>query len=458
VARSGVVIAVSYRTLLERRPIRWLLLGGATNYAAPTGLLVVAVWAAAVAYPSDTSNKFAPLALAYFGLSSTIPTVVTAVFSGVIADRFDRRRLMLFTNLLATVATIGAVGVFAWGNTTPISAPGVPGFYFPAYLLALLPLWAIVWVSLTLFRPAFNSSIPRLCEPSELGSANGLVYGIAIAVLVPLSLGSTALVGVVGFALALIPSVGLLVVAQLTLAQVPGGLNPERSGERPRFFADAKMGYLYLWRRKALLYLTFGGLAAGFFIAVAFVELGVYVTVWLRYDDPIIYGGLTASSYVGIAAGALLAPRLRFEPRSGALIIVFIAGLGLSTSALGLLQTAWVAFLAIFLFGMFQGLITPIYLAVVQATVPGELVGRVLAADEVGSLSMTPVGQYVGGLITVAAGVQYAYIISGIGSLLVAVGLAASRELRKFGFEPGQPVVYPPTAVSEAGVVTTGQL
>ena len=184
------------------------------------------------------------------------------------------------------------------------------------------------------------------------------------------------------------------------------------------------------------------------------MELGVYVRDWLGIGQAVIYGTMVAGSSLGVAVGALYVARLRFEPRAGPLVILCAFGMGLAVLALGLVRTVWIAMPAIFVFGIFPGMLTTVLFAALQATVPNELLGRVMAADEVGSYALVPAGQYAGGLVTLSAGIQVTYLAAGAGTLLVGLVLSLFKQLRNFGFEPEPepPIPPPPSPMTETTV------
>jgi len=91
-----------------------------------------------------------------------LPPLLAAPLGGVLADRFDRRRLMVVTNL----------GMAALIGLAPFAG------------LALL--YAIAFASealAMLFLPARDSAVPDLVPPASLPSANGLVMGMGVAML-----------------------------------------------------------------------------------------------------------------------------------------------------------------------------------------------------------------------------------------------------------------------------------
>ncbi|MCI4330993.1 MAG: MFS transporter [Thermoplasmata archaeon] len=432
----------SYRALLGRDSLRRFILAGAFAFAAPTAVLVALIWAMATAYPGlppSQQVEYGALSLALIGLSATIPTLLSAVFSGTLADRVERRRLMLVVSLVSLAATFGLMVDLTVSPSSHVGLPGVAGYYLPLWAIPVFPLWATITTATTIYRPAFNASLPRLVSTAELGTANGLVYASAIAVSVVATLLTPALFPYVGVGLALGVPLLLFLFGALYLVLLDENLSPARTGEPRRFLPEALEGYRYLWRRKALLEITLAALLINFFSAVAFVELGLYVRTWLNLGTGLYVGALLAGASLGSGAGTLLIARFRFERHAGRYLIALTAFQGLAVLGLAFVHTVWLALPDMFLFGVLPGMFMTVFLSTVQATVPNEKLGRVLAADEVGSYALVPIGQYVGGLLTLAGGIQVTYIIAGLGTTTIGVLMLGFRELRRLGFDPQHP-------------------
>ncbi|HEV2231507.1 MAG TPA: MFS transporter [Thermoplasmata archaeon] len=427
-----------YRELLGHGGFRPYLLAGAFSFAAPSTLVVILVWATAVAYPSGSGEMvpFSALALALLGLSATVPTLAAAVVSGAIADRFDRRRLMQITNLTALLGTaLLAVDLLMLPGTR-IAFPGPSGFYLPLWMVIAFPLWAAVTTSATLFRPAFNAAIPTLLSTADLGRANGLIYGIATGASVAGSLLATGLITWASEGAAVAVPLGLFAVTGVAIAAFGLPRPIVKARRTTRFSADLSGGYRYLWRNRALLQVTVASLLINFLSALAFVELGLYVRDWLGVGEAILLGAMTTGATAGSGLGTILAGRIRFEERAGRFLIVLTVLQGVAIFSLALSRSVLLSVPLMFLFGLFPGMGSTVFLATIQATVPNELLGRVLAADEVGSYALIPTGQYAGGLLTATAGVQAAYLAAGLGTVAIGGGMAAFRELRALGFRP----------------------
>ena len=448
-------MANRYRRLLGESRFRYLLATGSASFAAPTGTLVVLLFSLPHAYAGGANGEtYGALALAFLGLSSTIPTIAAAAVAGTLADRWDRRQLMRGVNLIALVATVGIAADLFLQPSGRIVVGGFNGFYLPMWIVGVYPLWAIETTAVTVFRPAFNASLPRLVGRSDLGAANGLVYAAALLLSVGVSLGSAGSVAVVTAGGALGIPIALFAVTQVTAARLDGDFAPARDQPKRRFLADAAEGYRFLWARRELFELTLTALAINFLNAVAFVELGLYVTFWLGLANALFVGAMISGASLGAAVGTLVIGRLGFERRAGRFLVVLTALQGVTVLVLGLTRSPWAAIPDMFLFGLFPGMFTTVFLATIQATVPDHKLGRVFAADEIGSYSLIPVGQYTGGLLTVAAGLQVTYITAGIGTVAIGGLMATLPELRRMAFEPNAPApaapVIPPPATGES--------
>jgi len=398
---------------------------------------VILFFSVAVAYPAPERASYAALALAFLGLSSTVPTLIAAFYSGALADRYDRGKLMRFVNLIGVVATTGLATLFVFQPAGRVDLPGPPGFYIPVWILLIFPFWAAVIVSSTIFRPAFNTSVPRVVRRELLGRANGAIYAIAGGVSAAGTVGVGILLTVAPAAYAFAVPFALFFVTQVALAGVDVDLSVTRTGPTHSLLREARNGFAYLARHRALLEITIGALVINFLVALATVELALYVTSWLGLTQGIWYGAMVAAATVGSSVGFVLIANVRFEPRAGRALIALTCALGASLFALALVHSIWLALPIIFLFGTIPGMFTTIFLSTIQSNVPDEVMGRVFSADEVGSYALVPVGQYAGGLLTITAGVQGTYLFAG-GTLLVFGGFmfAVFGSLRNLSF-PG---------------------
>ncbi len=429
--------APTYREVLRHDSMVAFLTAGALQFAGPATGLVVLIFAIPQAYASAGHTGDGAIALAVLGLSSALPTLAAAFFAGPLADRHDRHLLLRIANMLSLVATAGLAVDLLARPTGVLRLPFAPSFYLPVWVALAYPAWALLISSATVFRPAYNASVPRLVPPAELGRANGLIYSSAAATSAAASLvvGIVLSVGPTVYALA-IPFV-LFLATQVVLLGVRADLSAPRPRAQRRILPDVAEGFRYLVSRRDLFEMTVAALFVNFLIAVAFVELGLYVLVWLRLASGFWYGAMVAASTAGSAVGLLAIAHVRFEERAGRVLIVLVLAMGFAVLALALVRSIWLALPIVFVYGLLPGMVQTVFLSSVQATVPNELLGRVFSADEVGSYALVPVGQATGGAITYAVGVQGTYLFAG-GAIAVLGGvmLGGFGALRTLGFRP----------------------
>jgi len=433
----------TYRDILRHDSMPSFVAAGALQFAGPATALVVLIFLLPTAYHAAGHAGQGAIALALLGLASALPTFGGAFFSGPLADRHDRHLLLRTANLFSLVGVAGLAADLFVRPAGLIVLPFAPGFYLPTWVVLALPAWALVISSATVFRPAYNASLPRLVPTAEFGRANGLTYSLAavtsavgaFAVGIVLSVGPTV------YALA-IPFL-LFLATQVALVGVRADLSAPRPRAQRKIWPDVVEGFRYLYGRRDIFEMTVAALVVNFLVAVAFVELGLYVLLWLGLGSGFWYGAMIAASTAGSAVGMVAVAHARFEHRAGRVLIGLTLAMGAAVLALALVRSVWLALPIVFVYGIFPGMIQTVFLSSVQATVPNEILGRVFSADEVGSYALVPIGQATGGALTYEVGVQGTYLFAG--GAIVVLGLVmtgAFGALRGLGFTP-QPRARP---------------
>lgn len=425
----------TYAEILRHESMPAFFAAGVLQFAAPATALVVLIFAVPSAYASAHHAGQGALGLALVGLASALPTLGSAFFSGPLADRHDRHLLLRTSNLVSLCATAALAAVLYARPAGTVGVPFAPGFYLPVWVALALPAWATLISSATIFRPAYNASVPRLVPTAELGRANGLIYATAAvtSAVASLAVGVVLSTGPTVYALG-VPFL-LFLATQVALLGVRSDLSAPRPRATRRIRTDVAEGFRYLVRRRDLFEMTVAALVVNFLVALAFVELGLYVLLWLRLASGFWYGAMVASSTFGSAVGMVAVAHARFEHRAGRVLIGLILAMGLSVLALAVVRTIWLALPIVFVYGLFPGMVQTVFLSSVQATVPNQLLGRVFSADEVGSYALVPVGQAAGGALAFTIGVQETYLVAGgsiVGLAVVMVG--AFGALRGLGY------------------------
>jgi MFS family permease len=227
-----------------------------------------------------------------------VATLVSGFFSGVIADRFDRRRLLIMCN----AAQAGLLGV----------VPLVWLFATPIWLLYLVV--PATGVFAMLFRVTYVTVVPRLVDADQLTRANGRLSAsfAATGVIGPILAGVIS--GQFGPAVAIAVDAGTFVLASAGLLFVR--LRPEPSTSehslpaKVSFWGEFTGGARFLWRhpvlRTMLVLLT---------MLIFFWQGLVDVVIFdLKHDlgqpDRVV-GYVMAAAALGTVVGALVAARVR---------------------------------------------------------------------------------------------------------------------------------------------------
>ena len=350
-----------------------------------------------------------PLQLGFLGAASSIPTIAAALAGGVIADRVDRRRLIIVTSttiasLLALLALLDGTGVVAVWHVLAIagSIAFIAGFDFPSHQ-AFFP--SLIPRELMMSAVALNSmlwQVSRMLFPA--------VGGVIIA------LTDTWVVFAAGAAGFVAMSRVMASFAPSPAADVP--LAVRGSGRQLadgfRFIVSSRMLAL-------LVLLTY----ATTFLGISYVQLMPAFARLLGASEA-GYGLLLSVTGIGSFTGTMIVAALQKSPRLGRLLLgsllcgacvliafnVCVALLpGQSIGYVLALACAATAAMCISMF-----IVTSMTL--VQLAVPDGLRGRVMSIYSI-CFSLIPLGGLLGGVVAAITSPPFAGALNA--SVLVAI-------------------------------------
>jgi MFS transporter, DHA3 family, macrolide efflux protein len=299
---------------------------------------------------------------ALISLFIVVPPILVSPLAGVLADRHDRRRLMLVANLGGALVTLLLAILVATSLLT----------VWLAYAITLL--FAIFS---TLLAPSLNSSLRMLVDRSQLSRANGLLQlANSLSRMVAPPLGALLLVAIGLSGIAVVDGVTFLLAAGVLL---PATIPPPkaRPGPRRSMWADAAEGLTWVAARRALL---------GLLVVFALVNVTVSylpvlaVPLVLRFASTQALGFVVGTAGAGLVAGSVLMSVWAGPKRHIHGVLLAAMGIGLTSMLIGLRAS-----LPLIAIGTFLNLVcVPIAMAssqaIWQALVPPELQGRVLGS------------------------------------------------------------------------------
>lgn len=356
-----------------------------------------------------TGSALATSLLATF---EVIPYFVFGLVAGALADRTDRRRLMIGCDLL-NMLMLGSIPV--------AQALGVLSLA-QLFAVALLSASAFVW-----FDAANFGALPTLVGRERIVAANAAVFSMSTIVQIVGPAIAGVLMASIGPARAVSFDAASYLLSAVSLALIPRALNhalkPELGTPVPvlrRTAHDIGEGIRFIWRHRlvrALTLLGFGNSLTGGAVIGLLVVYAVQVLRLPTTDARI--GLLFTAGALGSLPPSLLLPRLTARIAAGWITLAAMA----ADLALLLALAAVSAFpLALALYGLweaFYSLTTMNGIALRQIATPEHLQGRVNATARMIAWGGQPFGAAIGGALAQVMGVRWAF-------LLMAVGVAAS--------------------------------
>ena len=357
-----------------------------------------------------------PLYLGYLGLAQGAPMVLFQPFGGVLADRTNRLRLLIGTQLLTAL------------TLTLAFALTVLGMARVGHLLALA---ALSSAFRAFDEPSRLSLIPQLVDRARLPNAIALgsipwqagrmigpsITGVLIA----------AFGGTVGFGLAAGAScVALLLYGRLRVT------GPPPAGDGQHVFRQLADGVSFVARNFVFTGLIGLALFNSLF-GLSYVTLLPIYADWYFKAGSTGYGLLNAAHGAGAIVGTLtVATIIHLIRRPGPTLLLTAAGMGL---ALMLFSQSPGLSLALPML-MVVGFTNTFYLTQVsthlQETVPDHLRGRVLGIYSL-CWNLLPLGGLIAGVLAAAVDARFAILFGGAMVALNALLLLMSRRLRAIG-------------------------
>ena len=361
------------------------------------------------------------LALGMVGLVRVVPITVFSMISGVVADAWDRRRLMLFTQVAAT-AVAAVLAILTFHGLTHV---------WPIYVLAALGS-AVGAFDL----PARGALVPTLVPREHLPNAISLnTIMFQTASVVGPSLGglviATTSVGWVYVANAV--SFSFVIVALLMMRDVPARASSEAGSRDDVSLHAALEGLRFVFRSPLIRSTMLLDFFATFFSS-ATALLPIFAQDILQVGAK-GYGWL----YSAPAAGALLTSAVmvpftdRIE-RRGPTMLWAVAGYGLATVVFGISRSFWVTFFCLALTGATDTVSMIIRNIIRQLETPDRLRGRMMGVNMVFFMGGPQLGEMEAGAVANWLGAPFSVISGGIGCLIATGWVAASTPaLRRYG-------------------------
>jgi MFS family permease len=371
-----------------------------------------------------------PAALAVLAIAVTIPSMAGGILAGALADRVDRRRIML--------ASDGARAILVLGFLLLGTADRLPLFYALAFVQAGIG---------TLFSPARGALVARVVPAEGLLAANGVSQTAHVIASVA---GATAIglvwaaAGVAWPAFVLdAASFAASVAIVVTVSPSLGVIAESGRAAAGRFGASVVAGLSLVARSPVLVAVVSGS-------TIAMLGMGAINVLFLPFlvnvlhESPAWSGPAEGAQTLSMVLAAALVGRLGGRVQSQTLFVVGIGGLGALCAAFYVIPNAPVLFIDLFVLGWF---LSPAQIAsgtLIQQSVGDEARGRVFGMLQASASTAVIVSTAAAGILADILGIREIMLVAGLvcagGGVIAAALFRLDRAARP---QPAPPAPSP---------------
>lgn len=325
------------------------------------------------------------------------PATVVGPLAGALADRHDRRTILLISQVVLMASALALWGIWVTGVATPplIVAVVVVGAIGSGITIA-----------------AWQAFVPQLVPPEAMVSAVRLnamqftgarAFGPALAglVLAEFGPGTAFLANAVSFLLVI---GALLMIAARPIAThaAPG-----------RVLAQFRDALRYIRRRAVLIVSVLGALFSSL-LGVSMIQLAEPFARQVLHEGAGKYGLLVAAYGVGAITGSVITVARGDVLRRSSLTVVGFAIFVIAELALGLAPVYAIALAGMYGIGLAQSFAMVACQTAVQVNVDEHYRGRVLSVYVMSFFAGTPVGALIGGIMASVIGLRATIVVSAV--------------------------------------------
>ena len=364
-----------------------------------------------------------PLVVSGIGLARFLPILLFAPFGGVVADAFDRRKVLLVTQTTMTLTALG-LGLLTWQGVIQI---------WHIYVLT-----AIQAVAISFDGPARQAMVPNLLPRQALPSAfslnsistnTGSIVGPALGgmVIAYLGLQYAYLFNAASFL--------AVIVALLLIGQITQERNLVIKGAKASL-ASIREGAHFVINQPIILSSMILDFIATFFSSAT--TLLPFVARDVLHVGEVAYGWLVSASAIGAVVIGLIFSQQSNIRRQGVLLLISVTAYGLATALFGFAHTFPFAMLALMLVGAGDSISTILRNTIRQIQTPDFIRGRMVSLNQIFFQGGPQLGEIEAGVVGQLLGIPASIITGGIGCVIGVIWVALRwPQLRRYnGDEP----------------------
>ncbi len=407
----------SFRRVLSNRSFSLLWAGQLVSQSGDFIFDVAAIW-----YVLQLTGD--PFKVGVAVATILLPAIFIGPIAGVYLDRFNRRDVMLASNLVQS-AVAGLIGVlYSLGSLN---------------FLVLLVMLFVLNSGAQFVRPAVTAMVPGITEKKDLSTANSLfslstsvnqVAGYGIGGIIVLALGVA--VPFYYDSLTFLFAAAMLSLITRSLGAIPKGVHDPNSlsSDHVSFTEKFVQGLRFIRSSKFLIQLVIVGLVVNFFGAGIFALLAPYAKNVISGNAG-TYGAILTTYSVGAVIGSVLVGKLQLRNYVGKMLFAGVIGQGLVIVGIGFTTVLFLALALSFAIGVLQTMVNVPITVLVQTKVPGDMLGRVFSSLVALLTIVAPVSSALAGGLATSISIGGTFqVFGGLIVLACALGYLFFRDLR----------------------------
>ncbi|PEA53033.1 MFS transporter [Bacillus pseudomycoides] len=361
--------------------------------------------------------------------ASNIPLLLSPL-GGAIADRFNRRNLMVIFDFISSAIVFCFILLLAAGNNSVILIGVV------MVLLAIIS---------AMYSPAVMASVPLLVTENKLEQANGIVNGVQALSSVAAPVLGGVLYGIVGLNMLVVMScIAFFLAAVLAMfIKIPFVKRKQDRHIVPVITKDLKVGFIYVVKQPFILKCTILAALLNLILTPLFVVGGPIILRVVMQSSDTMYGvgmGLIDfATILGALSIGFFVKKMQMKKLYLWFLVItlLIVPMALSITPLvlgfGYYPSFILFILCAILIAMVMIIISIFVITAVQKKTPNENLGKVMAIITAVAQCMAPVGQVIYGVIFEVFSIKVYFPILFVSIAMIAMTIVTKRLLRNEG-------------------------
>ena len=353
-----------------------------------------------------------PIALGGVGLARILPIIIFSLIGGVIADSFDRRKILFITQFVATLLALALGLLTQFGEIT---------------IWLIYAITALQAIAIAFDGPARQALVPNLVPAKDLPNAFSMTS---------IAWQTGAIIGpaLTGFAIAFGGQAAVYYINAVSYLAVIAALiliGPVAQTKTDRIagvsWASIKEGIHFIVNKPVILSTMLLDFVATFFASAN--TLMPIVARDILHVGVVQYGWLSAAPSAGAVIAALVVSQLPELRRQGQLFLGSVVVFGVATVVFGATTSLVLAWFALAVTGAADSVSTIIRNTIRQLQTPDHIRGRMTSVNQIFFQGGPQLGEVEAGVVAQLLGAPFAIISGGIGCI-VGMGLI----IRKWPF------------------------